>query len=59
MGAATKEWRAKMNEVSMENSSTPSVSDAWKAKFDVLQKIGADKQFIYYYFVKLIPKRLS
>ena len=36
-----------MSEVSMENSSTPSVSDAWKAKFDILQRIGADEQFIY------------
>lgn len=37
-----------MNEdVSTENSSTPSVSEAWKTKFDILQKIGADEQFIY------------
>lgn len=33
--------------VSTENSSTPSVSEAWKVKFDILQKIGADNQFIY------------
>ncbi|MCK0754303.1 MULTISPECIES: hypothetical protein, partial [Chromohalobacter] len=33
--------------VSTENSSTPSVSEAWKKKFDILQRIGADEQFIY------------
>lgn len=36
-----------MSEVSAENSRTPSVSDAWKAKFDILHKIGADEKFIY------------
>lgn len=36
-----------MSEASAENSSTPSVSDAWKTKFDILHRIGADDQFIY------------
>lgn len=36
-----------MSKASAENSSTPSVSAAWKTKFDILHKIGADDHFIY------------
>jgi len=32
---------------SVENSSTPNVSEAWNTKFGILKKIGADQQFIY------------
>ncbi len=33
--------------MSERDSNTANVSDAWKTKFDILQKIGADEQFIY------------
>lgn len=32
--------------MSERDSNTANVSDAWKTKFDILQKIGADEQFI-------------
>lgn len=48
-----------MSEVSTESSSTPSVSDAWKTKFDILQKVGADEQFIYKAMSTTEYKRLS
>lgn len=32
-----------MSELSMQNSNRPDVNDAWKEKFDIFQKIGADE----------------
>jgi len=36
-----------MSETVSTESSTASVSDAWKVKFDIFQKIGAGEQFLY------------
>ncbi|WP_191905993.1 DUF2628 domain-containing protein [Nitrincola iocasae] len=36
-----------MSETLSTESSTPSVSEAWKVKFDILQKMGAGEQFLY------------
>lgn len=45
--------------VSVETSSTPDVSKAWKTKFDILQKIGADEKFVYKAMGSAEYKKLS